>query len=300
MIEKHDNALLRLYRTGLRARVGTRAAVGGKTYSKEELKAIIRANASGRVADKFGVGFLINLATRESGLDASAQSKTGAVGLFQIVDSARKDYNKAHGTSYTDPDIMDPEKNAKIGVWLLNTIMGSWEGKYPWLASRTPEDYAQFLLWGWNSGWSSAAGAGKILEWMGSTGRQTMRAAEAREALVSGKYPPLAGVSKYLRDPAKFRWSQGTVAEWLRQSGKTPAPDPVPSPDPGHEDANDYREPEDKGETVSTTRKVIMAAAVLALPVGGFILFKMMGRKPAALDRAVVPSARFGRPTQGV
>lgn len=55
----------------------------------------------------------------ESRGNARAISPAGAVGLYQIMPVALKDYNQFHKVKYNRRDLYNPEINTKIARWLL-------------------------------------------------------------------------------------------------------------------------------------------------------------------------------------
>lgn len=66
----------------------------------------------------------------ESGFDSNAGSGAGARGLFQIMPSLLKDYNKAKGTNYTVDDLYNDEINTAIRDWKMNLNLNSaWANK---------------------------------------------------------------------------------------------------------------------------------------------------------------------------
>lgn len=66
----------------------------------------------------------------ESRFDSKAGSHAGARGLFQIMPSLLKDYNKANGTNYTVDDLYNDEINTSIRDWKMNLNLNSaWATK---------------------------------------------------------------------------------------------------------------------------------------------------------------------------
>ena len=66
----------------------------------------------------------------ESRFDSKAGSHAGARGLFQIMPSLLKDYNKANGTNYTVDDLYNDEINTAIRDWKMNLNLNSeWANK---------------------------------------------------------------------------------------------------------------------------------------------------------------------------
>lgn len=90
------------------------------------------------------------------------------MGIHNVLPS----YNKRRGTNYSSKDLFDPEINVKIATDLLNRITVAMD-KHPdpnmkWNPSN-PES-VKLLLAGWNSGYSEAAGLGKVARYLESRG----------------------------------------------------------------------------------------------------------------------------------
>lgn len=111
------------------------------------------------------------LTKRESNFDPNDQQGP-AWGLMQVVEVLRKSYNDRHGTHYDRVDLLDVHTNTKIACYLLRQIATSYVKRYPaafpggvdWHDLR----FVDLVTFGWNAGWSAAAGTsyaiGKLLE----------------------------------------------------------------------------------------------------------------------------------------
>lgn len=85
----------------------------------------------------------------ESRFDSKAGSHAGARGLFQIMPSLLKDYNKAHGTNYTVDDLYNDEINTNIRDWKMGLNLSS-----EWANKNTAPDSVVYAksLGGYNMG----------------------------------------------------------------------------------------------------------------------------------------------------
>lgn len=171
-----------------------------------------------RYAGSIPIAYVRALTWNESRQNPRSISETGAVGLFQIVDSVREDYNKRHGTKYSDHDLLDPEKNAAVGLDLLNRIMGAYQSNYPAALSPAWNDrrYVELLTLGWNAGYSNKAGVqaavGKLLA--AGYQPQDISAETVRNLATQAD----SGLAKTLASEAKMRYSKKVTADYFRES----------------------------------------------------------------------------------
>lgn len=155
------------------------------------------------------MAFMRALSKRESDLNPNLES--GARGLMQVVSSVRESYNQRKGASYTANDLFDPEINVKIASDLLNRIIIAY-GKHP--SRNMKEDWAnpefvKLLVAGWNSGYSEAAGVGKVAKYLEGKGIEVTHDAVFQNAAA-------AGGTQHLQNPAKRSW-QKTVSDLYYQ-----------------------------------------------------------------------------------
>jgi soluble lytic murein transglycosylase-like protein len=161
------------------------------------------------------VPLLRALAKRES--DLNPKSGGGSYwGLLQVgYKNVLPSYNERRGTNYSPDDLFDPEINVKIAADLLNRITVAMD-KHPspnmkWDPSN-PES-VKLLLAGWNSGYSEAAGLGKVASYLEAHGIPV-----THENVF--KYARTAGATKYLQREEydqKRRWQAGVASLYFSQ-----------------------------------------------------------------------------------
>lgn len=161
------------------------------------------------------VPLLRALAKRES--DLNPKSGGGSYwGLLQVgYKNVLPSYNKRRGTNYTPEDLFDPEINVKIAADLLNRISVAMD-KHPsrnmkWDPSN-PES-VKLLLAGWNSGYSEAAGLGKVASYLEAHGIPVTHENVFTHARA-------AGATKFLQREEydqKRRWQAGVADLYFRQ-----------------------------------------------------------------------------------
>lgn len=172
-----------------------------------------------RYAGSIPIAFLRALTQRESGFNPRANAgKAAAQGLLQITTVARDAYNRAHGTSYTRDDTLDPAVNIQIATDLLKRIIASYR-KHP--SANMREDWAnpafvQLLTAGWNAGYSEGGGVGKVASYLEQRGvpvtpQSVYQAASA------------AGAVAFLSDPARARWHQSVAELYMAQPDRASA-----------------------------------------------------------------------------
>ena len=156
------------------------------------------------------VPFLRALAKNES--DFNIEETDGpAWGLLQVVESVREGYNKRFKTAYTREDLLQPVVNAKIACELItrisNTLVKNHPGIMPVKNWRDP-DFVSIVLFGWNAGYSEAAGVGYVL------GNMTKRAT-IDSVLETAKRLPKA--SRFLKMDEKVRWCKKVTSDYFTQ-----------------------------------------------------------------------------------
>lgn len=108
---------------GLGAAVG--ALVAGRPDAARHEAVIARAAAEFGV-DPALVGAIV---AAESGGDSEAVSRTGAVGLMQLMPATAAE--QAARLDLVDPDLTDPAVNVRLGTGHLARLLASFEGQVP-------------------------------------------------------------------------------------------------------------------------------------------------------------------------
>lgn len=160
------------------------------------------------------IEYLRALAVSESDMIATTQTGS-ARGLLQIVDVVRTDYNQHHGTTYTAGQLFDPEINVAIACDALRRIIDSYRRNHPdvpnlqenWKSSA----FVLLLTFGWNAGFSEAAGVGRVARYLRSRGITDIDIDTVSHAAAD------AGASVHLTNPAKVHWCKSVVALYLAE-----------------------------------------------------------------------------------
>ncbi len=92
------------------------------------------------------------LVERESNGDPRV--RTGhAIGLMQIVPVVLADYNKRHGSAYTNTDLAEPATNVAIGCELLHLIIKSYRTHHSRITTLQADwsnpAFVALLTFGW-------------------------------------------------------------------------------------------------------------------------------------------------------
>lgn len=82
----------------------------------------------------------------ESRGKAHAVSKTGAIGLYQIMPIVLESYNQRHRQNYREHDLFDADVNKEIADWYLHTRIPEMLRYY----NIKVNDYN--ILWAYNAG----------------------------------------------------------------------------------------------------------------------------------------------------
>jgi soluble lytic murein transglycosylase-like protein len=155
------------------------------------------------------IEYLRALAIRESSMNPRVKG-AAAWGLLQITEVVRHDYNRAHRTSHTREQLLNPDINVRIATWLLRTIADSYRRHHPDVPNLRPDwsnpRFVELLTFGWNAGASEAGGVGRVVGYLERKG-----AREIDLDLVHA-HARTAGASEHLSNPAKARWSRGVAA----------------------------------------------------------------------------------------
>jgi len=109
--------------------------------------------------------FYIPIAIKESKLDPSAVSDSGAMGYFQITPQALTDVNKWFNTPFTENDLIDkPEVNALIGILLFHMYRDLYPPRGTRLEFQTDKDRELFATFAYNIGITLAKNLWEVLE----------------------------------------------------------------------------------------------------------------------------------------
>ena len=121
--------------------------------------------------------FLVKAVMRqESGFDATAYSKKGAIGLMQVMPAMGEQWARATGRQNFKRDMLwDPRTNIEAGTWVLAQALERWQER---------DDPVPFALAEYN------AGAGKVAKWLPNGDATT-----AEEFIAAITWP---GVRRYL------------------------------------------------------------------------------------------------------
>lgn len=122
-------ALLLLSVIGVSIIIHIEKKIEEKSYPLEYYE-IVEQNSS-----DFGVpmNVIFGVILTESSFEPSAVSKTGAVGLMQIMPETFADLQRRLGEEYDDDMLFDPEVNIRYGTYYLSylyDIFGDWEMTY--------------------------------------------------------------------------------------------------------------------------------------------------------------------------
>jgi soluble lytic murein transglycosylase len=112
-----------------------------------------------QIAPRYGVDkFLIKAVMRqESGFDAFAYSRTGAIGLMQIMPATGGDWARAVGRrDFATSALWTPQLNIEAGAWYLARGLNYWRG-------QGVDDPLPFALAEYN------AGRGNVQRWRAPT-----------------------------------------------------------------------------------------------------------------------------------
>ena len=130
-------------------------------------------------------------------------ANSSAIGLFQMLDRTRGDFNKATEKSYTREDMKDPRKSAEAGAWHMRQIAREYArvapsvfgikgqaGTFDWTNPRN----VGLVSLGYTAGWSDVQGV----------------AAVVRKMLEGGIAPDRITVDTVIQTGQKL-WPKGTI-----------------------------------------------------------------------------------------
>lgn len=168
------------------------------------------------------VPYLRALALGESNMNPRASSGP-ALGLLQVIDIVRKDYNQRTGARYTRQDLLDPVINVTIASSALAMIAQSYATNHPRVRNLQPDwrnlRFIELLTFGHNAGWSERGGVGRVAKYLEQRGvfEQTIEAIH--------RAARAAGASPHLSNPAKVAWCKRVAAQYARELAAEPPTD---------------------------------------------------------------------------
>lgn len=159
------------------------------------------------------VAYLRALAQRESGMNPRANAgKAAAQGLLQITTTARESYNQRHGTAWTRDDMLDAERNVAVATDLLRNIMAAYRVRKDvnFRPNWSNPEWVKLLTAGWNAGYSSGGGVGRVAGYLEQRGQRVTHDAVVANAAA-------AGAVSYLASPARAQWHRSVADLFFAQ-----------------------------------------------------------------------------------
>ncbi len=177
-----------------------------------------------RYRDKAPLAFIKALIRGESGFRPKGQ--TGSYrGLMQVGErNVLKDYNERNRTNIAPEQLFDPETCIKIGCDTINRIITGYSA-YPTLRVDWTERTAGLVMFGWNAGYSRAAGVQYVAGILQDKGFQPEQVTidSIGKAARDGSAPKAV---VYLASAAKQSYCK-KVARWYSEERGLKSPDPV-------------------------------------------------------------------------
>lgn len=161
------------------------------------------------------VPFMRALAYNESSMNP-LESRDPAWGLMQVVPAVRESYNRRFGTVYTQRDLLDPQTNVRVASELLNRIARQYQAKHgadPNMRVNwgNPE-FVKLVVAGWNSGYSEAAGVGRVAGFLRQRGLPV-----THDNVF--KFASQAGATRHLQNPTKYNWQRKVSNTFYAEGG---------------------------------------------------------------------------------
>ena len=142
-------------------------------WREQHYNPLIEEIAGQLAVDKFLVKAVMR---QESGFDATAYSKKGAIGLMQVMPATGEQWARATGrVGFKHDALWDPRTNIAAGTWILAQALARWQ---------TRDDPVPFALAEYN------AGAGRVAKWLPNGDATT-----AQEFIAAVTFP---GVRRYI------------------------------------------------------------------------------------------------------
>jgi len=168
-----------------------------------------------KYAGSMPVNLMRALSKRESNLNPN-EANDPAWGLMQVVSSVRDGYNSRYGTSYTKQDLLNPDINVKIAAELLNRIAAGYGRFHPNVPNMRSDwgnpEFVKLVIAGWNSGYSEAAGVGKVAKYLEGAGVPV-----THDNVFA--YASQAGGTVHLQNAAKRSWQRSVVDLYFAEGG---------------------------------------------------------------------------------
>ena len=169
--------------------------------------------------------YLRALAKHES--DFNASENTGCcIGLLQVHDVVRQDFNRRNGTALDRAQLLDPTVNVLVACDHLMTIGRALARNHPAFVRRDSSGGIDFtdrtsvgiFTLAWNAGHSEGSGMGRALTVLESQGfrAQDLLTTLDRIRIVAQQN---ASVSDFLADPNKHGFAQRVTRDFFRQLG---------------------------------------------------------------------------------
>lgn len=165
------------------------------------------------------VPYLRALALNESNMNPRASSGP-ALGLLQVLEVVRQDYNQRTGATYARQDLLDPVINVRIATSALATIAHSYATNHPRVRNLHPDwrnpRFIELLTFGWNAGWSERGGVGRVAKYLEQRGVFDQTIDTIHQAARA------AGASPHLSNTAKVAWCKRVAAQYARELAAEP------------------------------------------------------------------------------
>lgn len=151
----------------------------------------------------------------------NARASSGAaLGLLQVIDIVRQDYNQRTGASYTRQDLLDPVINVTIASSALAMFAHSYATNHPRVRNLQPDwrnpRFIELLTFGHNAGWSERGGVGRVATYLEQRGVFEQTIDTIHQAARA------AGASPHLANPAKVAWCKRVAAQYGRELAAEP------------------------------------------------------------------------------
>lgn len=165
-----------------------------------------------RLGGKIPVPFLRALSKRESNQNP-AEAGGSYYGLLQVgIRNVLSSYNDRRGTRYSADDLLNPQINIAVGSDLLNRIVIAL-GKHPdrnLKANWANPEFVKLMLASWNSGYSEAAGVGRVARYL-----EERKIPVTHDAVF--QYAGAAGATRHLSNIKKRDWQRSVAALYFAQ-----------------------------------------------------------------------------------
>ena len=146
----------------------------------------------------------------------------GSAGLFNIQQATLANYNQTHGTNYGTADLMDPDTNTKIGVWVLQKVANALIAAHGKTVSRDWKDLRNvgLIIQGYHCGYGESTGNGKVIGGMEAKGMTPDRITFKTVAQAA----PMLGGNDFLAQSARTSYIQSVLDRYASESSIRDAP----------------------------------------------------------------------------